>query len=94
MVLTDREFLIEWWRYFGSYRGARLLGWLAVTGLTMPAGADRAWVMAHGPLSSATRYRNVRAIVEFMAVLEREGKVWNGDPGAGWSSALDVVMAA
>lgn len=72
-VLTDRELMDEWFRYFGATRGVKLLGWCLLLGMTAPADANRSWVLAHGPMSPATRYRNVRELLQFQQLLQARG---------------------
>lgn len=71
--LTDAVLLESFLKVLGVKNGARLLGWCALVGMMAPADADRAWVLAHGPMAQAQRYRNVHDLGLVAAWLDERG---------------------
>jgi hypothetical protein len=61
--LTDRAFASVALEMYGGPRAAALFGWAVMAGLMAPPDADRAWFLAHGPLSQASRYRHVTELI-------------------------------
>lgn len=75
-VLTDRELMTEWIRFFGVGTGLRVLGWCAATAALMPLGdpeVDRRALLRYGWGSVSTRYRNVGRLEEFSAHMVEQG---------------------
>lgn len=72
-VLSEREFIEEWVRFFGLQTGVSLLGWCVLSVVGAPKGADHLWLIRHGALSPATRYRNVNRLRAFGVDLARRG---------------------
>jgi len=73
--LTDRELGQELIAFFGTTTTARLLGWCALTLLTLPSGAEptERTLLQHGWGSVAARYRNVNHLKAFKAHLDELG---------------------
>jgi len=81
-------------RLFGVRRLAGLIGYSALLLAVAPKEADREWVLDHGPLSVATRYRRVRELEQLRAALIESGYDVDGsDEGAGLVPALRAVAA-
>jgi hypothetical protein len=72
--LTDREFVEDWFRYFGSTRGPVLWGWL-VAAAVMGNDLTERELLEHGPMSRATRYRHVEYLKGYAASLKARGLV-------------------
>jgi hypothetical protein len=76
-VLSEREFMEQWIRFFGIGTGSALLGWCVMSVVGAPRDADHSWLIQHGALSPATRYRNVARLRAFAAHLESQGLAAN-----------------
>lgn len=72
-VMSDRELVEEWFRFFGLTTGVRLMGWCAVMGIYAPDDADRRWIIEHGFGGVSTRYANVKRLEAFAASLRERG---------------------
>lgn len=72
-VLTDREFMAEWFGFFGVTKGVSALGWCVASAIGAPVDADRRWMLGHGFGSQSTRYKRVRELLEFREYLAAKG---------------------
>jgi len=73
-VLDEGTLIDEMRRYFGAAKATRLLGWMVLSMLQLPADAQDEYGLVHyGWGSRATRYRAVADLREFRRDLERRG---------------------
>jgi hypothetical protein len=90
----ERATLTVGLRLFGAAHLAVLLGWCAWLVAVAPADCDRAWVLAHGPMSVPTRYRRVHELEALRAALSEAGYgLADVADGSSLAAALGAVAA-
>jgi hypothetical protein len=94
MKADERAVLKVGLRLFGATHLAVVLGWCAWLLAIAPEDADRAWVLANGPMSVPTRYRRVRELEQLREALIAAGYELEGvAEGSRLGAALEAVAA-
>src|SRR3954454_19374845 len=78
-VVGDEELMREWFAFFGTTTGVRLLGWTTPTAVRLmlagvPDGGPEG-LLRYGWGSRATRYRNMKHLHSFRESLDAKGLV-------------------